>query len=145
MPRGGGAASAERARARAAERRAFAAKEEAHRIAMRVSPDRDLEGSVAQCAGDAEHAWRQCGRAVRLCDEAARVDRYADRYERKDAAEDARRYAARAEQHAEAAELAAQGAAWAEQRLLSEDRELARSGAQFGPTFRGWMSRGRAR
>lgn len=138
----GGAAAAERTRARAAERRAHAAKQEAHTLAMRVSPDRDLEGTVAACAADAEQAWRQCGREVRLCDEAARVPPDADRQERKDAADDAKRHAARAEHHASMAEIAAQGAAWAEQQFQAEDRELARSGAQFGPTYRGWTGRG---
>lgn len=111
---------------------------------MRVSPDRDLEGTVAQCAQEAEEAHRRCGREVRLCDEAARgLDRYADRWERKDAAADARRHASAAEQRADEAELAAQGAAWAEQQIQAADRELAAQGAQFGPTFRGWMRRSR--
>lgn len=143
MTRGGGALQAERARARAAERRAYSAAQEAHRVAMLVSPDRDLEGTVAQCATVAGEAHRRCGREVRLCDEAARTDRYADRAERRDAAAAARQHATRAEQHADEAEIAAQGAAWAEQQIQAEDRELAAQGAQFGPTYRGWMRRGR--
>jgi hypothetical protein len=134
---------AERARGRAAERRAHDAAQDAHALALSIAPDRDVEGAVAQSAGEANNAWHECRQNVRKCDEAASVPSYADRYEKKDAAEDARTYARLAERAADSAEEHLQSAQAAADRIEAQDRELAAAGMDFRSTLAGWTRRSR--
>jgi hypothetical protein len=125
---------AERARGRAAERRAYAAAQAAQRLALSESPDGDLDGDVAMSAKEADSAWHECRRHVHKCDEAARVPSYADRYEKKDAAEDAARYAKLAERAADSAEEHLQSAQRSAPRRSTEDKEPAPSGGGWTHT-----------
>jgi hypothetical protein len=143
----GGEVTEVRRRARAAEGRAAAARARAEKIAAGVSPDRDLEGAVQQCAQDAATAASKCSDQAHKCDDKARtaaIDPYADRLERKDALQDASAHAKRAEMYADEAKLAADGAKWHAEQMEAGDREVAATtGAGWGATFRGWNRRSR--
>jgi hypothetical protein len=139
--RGASSLVALRRRAREAERRAGAAADRANRLAAGVSADRDLEGDVARCAGEAAAAHGKCRQEVRRCDEAAHPDPYADREERRDAAQDAARHARHADLYADEAEMAADGAEWAAKQIEAGDREMAGIGADWTTTYRAWRKR----